>query len=108
MQPRSGELGLTLKIDRISLFDTRYNATASARHSSIDEETVPKTELEVWPGLYQDVILPCVKGLITYIVRYESSTRWPFAKRLTLSLSKLRLPLASSVNNLPLPWPRSS
>jgi hypothetical protein len=66
MQSSSAESGLTLKIDRISLFDTRYSATDSARHSSIDEETVPKTELEVWPGLYQDVILPWVKGLITY------------------------------------------
>jgi hypothetical protein len=65
MQSLGREIGLTLKIDKISLFDTRYNATASARHSSIDEETVPKTELEVWPGLYQDVILPWVKGLIT-------------------------------------------
>ena len=47
MQLPGGESGRTLKIDRISLFDTRYNATDSARHSSIDEETVPKTELEV-------------------------------------------------------------
>ena len=41
-------------------------ATVSARHSSIDEETAPRTEPGVWPGLYQVFIFSLVRGLVTY------------------------------------------
>ena len=34
----------------------QYKATVSARHSSIDEDTSPRTDPGVWPGLYQDVL----------------------------------------------------
>lgn len=57
---------LTPNILNISLFETRYRATASARHSSIEEDTAPITEPGVWPGLYQDLIFSCVKGLMTW------------------------------------------
>jgi hypothetical protein len=36
--------------------DVQYKATTSALISSNDEETSPRTDPGVWPGLYHDVL----------------------------------------------------
>ena len=48
----------------------RNKAAVSARHSSIDDDTSPKTESGVWPGLYQEVLLPEVSS------NYELNTQF--------------------------------
>jgi len=53
--------------------DSRYNATASARHSSIDDDTSPRTEPGVWPGLYHEVLCQRLSTNLKGIVRRLTS-----------------------------------
>jgi hypothetical protein len=102
--------------------DIRYSATASARHSSKEELTVPPTEGQVWPGLYQDD-LTLVKiqsilqrtplhrllgqGINDTLVRVAvSKPSQGLSDKSTFS--KLSTPFSSSVKSFPEPWPSSS
>ena len=106
-------------------WNSRYKATVSARHSSMDDDTSPRTEPGVWPGLYHEVlriisdescnvstsciyIFPPVRG---FTICKQGQCKWASynsTKKQTFSGSKFFVPSAYSSNSFPEPCPKSS